>query len=278
MVVRVLALAAALGLFLGLFGTVSADGRYQGMIVIDDTSCGDPSLEETWVVLEHGTLVSVFPTQATETAQLIGTGPVGGETCWVPAGSVVPYTSIPTSEPTEEPTTEPSIEPTKESIVLPTEVPTEEPSYNSEPIETVVPNQAQPVEDDMIADASNEDASEEVTFEQEQQEELTEQSTIPAQETQSPAVVSGTAVFVTTLPVTGTGSVDQTTFIDWVGLIAKILSVAAGITALVAIAIVLPGSIDGYRDYKEGYDTQMSRAFKRVLGSPGIDPRKSPKH
>lgn len=262
-----------------------------------------------------GTRVSIFTVNHkwSEEWTLIGAGAASNEGCLVSKGSVeavqtdpVPDEPEPTIEPTavltEEPTVAPTEVSTEVSTAVPTENPTEvsteapteepeptevsteipiveptetvaptvEPTFDSEPTETIVPEDIAPVEDG--------EATEEMTFEQERQEEVADPSMAAVQETESPAVVPGNTVYVTTLPVTGTGSGDQFSLADWGYFIMKVILVVVGFAALLVLAVALPQSVNGWRDYKQGYDTQMSRVIRRVLGSPKTTPRKSPEH
>jgi hypothetical protein len=84
-----LTIALAVAQYSTVYNATASD-RSQGVIVIDNTPCSDPSLTEPYI-LPEGTLVSIFVYHTEESSQLIGIGEDGGTSCWVDIDTVEHY-------------------------------------------------------------------------------------------------------------------------------------------------------------------------------------------
>lgn len=282
MVVRILALVAALVLSLAPFNVGHASDRYEGVIVIDGTQCYEitPAGEiKPWgMPMAAGTRVSIFTVdhQFSEDWTLIGFGSDSSEGCLVSKGSVEAVTSDPVPD-EPEPTVEPTIAPTP---IEPEVEPTTEPDpTETTPIEEVNPTVEPTVEpttepEPELVEKTDPVYEPEPTVEPESTElTVVDETAVLATATTEavsvdPTPVAHGALGVTTLPRTGTGSGDSSvdTF-DWAFLVKTIL-LALAILAVVVLLFFGMGCIDGWRDYRDGVDTGASRVLKKVLGKP----------
>lgn len=254
--VRFSALVAALICCLFVSFTAAAqDGPRtdypSGFVIADDTPCYALITDaEPWTYLAANTDALIY-TDPSEPWVLIGVYPDENNSrnsCWVESTLVSPGMGTPATEvPTEEPTTEPTALPETPEVVPPTEV---------EPTEVVETPAAEPTE------SAPTEVATQVVESEEDEEEIAPAAAAP---TEAPEETSTNEVVVTILPVTGSGPDSDDG--DFFSFVAWMLLAAAGLLVLItgAPCYIVAGIIDGYRDYKEGFNTPASRAWARVI-------------